>query len=190
MLRFILIIFTIITLQANANAKEKALHQQAIGKQRIALTIRYFDDDTLTILIPKSEWVRFLYKATGINTKKRSSYGELTASIYNDGVYDLNQLQPDKKYGQQNIRKLKVSLNRYLTTPISHEMLGYTSFDDFKVHNIKCSDLESKTKFECKLKADSFINIQHVAYIMATNGYLVNAQGYLDFSNVSFVSRY
>lgn len=190
MLRFIFILLIAFALQANADTKEEALHQLATGKQRIALTVRYFDGDTLTILIPKSEWVRFLYKATGINAKNRSNYGELTAVIHNDGVYDLNRLQLDKKFGQQHVLKLKVSLNRYLTTPISHEMLGYISFDEFKVHNFICSDLESKTKFECKLKADSFINIQHAAYIMATNDYLVNAQGYLDFSNVSFLGRH
>lgn len=69
-------------------------------------------------------------------------------------------------------------------------MLGYASFEDFKARNFSCTDLESNARFECNLKADSFINIQHAAYIMATNGYLVNAQGYLDFSSVSFIGEH
>lgn len=189
MIRIFLFLLTFIYCNSYAKATELDLHNNAIADQRIAVKVEFFDGEMLNILIAKNVWARFLSKVTWQDATQQKIFRYLTELVYHDGVYFLRNLPGIENLTPEQINQFKFSLNHYLVVPVTVEMLGYKNFDDFRINNISCENLGSKTFFSCQLKASSFINIQHASYIMATNGYLINASGYLEFSNVKFIGK-
>lgn len=165
------------------------LHQYAKGHQRIAMDIEFFDGDVLTVIIPKKIWVSFLYDSSGKQTQKRRIYNSLTNDIFHDGVYVLNDLEISRSLDDEAIQKLKAELNRFSVLKISPRMLGYEDFSDFKNDNFDCQEPNTLGYFSCNLKAGAFINNQHAAYIMATNGFLLDSFGVLNFPHLSFIGK-
>jgi hypothetical protein len=189
MIRIIFALLLSLSAVSNASVKDITVHQKAVGKQHIALSVKYFDDDILDVLIPKDLWTRVLYKATGANVRERSRYITLTESFYRKGVYNFRLAKPPKGFNQKSKDELKALLSHYLIAKVTVEMLGYESFEQFKEKNIDCRTSNGSLLYECKLKPESLINVWQASNIMAENGFLVNTTGRLDLSNVSFISQ-
>lgn len=189
MIRILVLLIIFVPFQVSAETNELELHNRAIADQRIAIKVEFFDGDMLNILIPKNVWAMFLSKVTWQDATQRGEFRRLTHLIYRDGVYVLKNLSAHENLTAQEISQFKFNLNHYLVVPVTAEMLGYESFDNFKSDNIVCEDSASKTFFSCQLKPGSFVNVQHASYIMATNGYLINASGYLKFLDVRFIGK-
>lgn len=188
MIRIIFALLFSLSTASNASHKDLSIHQKAVGKQYITLSVKYFDGDMLNVLIPKDLWVRALYKATGIDARERSRYITLTSGIYKEGIYDFNLTEPPKNLGNKSRAEIKTLLNHYLIAKVTVEMLGYEDFDQFREKNIDCRTSNDSPLSECKLKTESLVSIWQASNIMATNGFLVNSSGRLD-SNVSFISQ-
>lgn len=190
MIRILIVVFAILSvIPAESEASNLRLHQHAQAHQRIAMNVEFFDGDILTIIIPKKIWVRFLYDISGQDTRNRSVYNSLTSSIFRDGIYVLNNIPTQRNIDANSIHELKISLNRFLVPEVSLDMLGYENIQDFKSQYFDCETPNDLGYFECNLKPGAFINNQHAAYIMASNGLLLDSYGVLNFPNLRFIGK-
>lgn len=189
MLRSLLLLLLFVSSNAWAKQSDLELHSQAIADQRIAIKLEFFDGEILNILIAKNVWVRFLSEITWVDATQRSEFRRLSDISYNKGVYILKNLPGVERLSAQKIEEFRIALNHYLVVFMTAEMLGYKSFEDFKLKNINCDSSEASSYISCQLNSNALVNVQHASYIMATNGYLIHASGYLDFLNVQFIGK-
>lgn len=189
MIRIIFALLLSLSIVSNASGKDITVHQKAVGKQHISVSIKYFDGDMLDILIPKDIWTRVLYKTTGANVRERNKYIAQTKSFYSEGVYNFTLAKQPRSLDQKSKDELKALLSHYLIAKVTVEMLGYKGFDQFKEKNTDCRTSNDSILYECKLKPKSLISVWQASSIMAENGFLVNTTGRLDLSNVSFISH-
>lgn len=190
MVRAIFLLLTAFVLPSNAaiTISDLKLNQYATLNHQIAMDIELFDGDIITVLLPKSIWVRVLSHASNTSATDRSAYNTLTETIYNDGVYSLKKLSSENELSDQSKAELKVRLNHFLTAKVSFDMLGYVNFKEFKHQNFRCDEPSSTGNFVCELKPNVFLSSHQAAYIMATNGFLVDAVAF-DFSNARFIGK-
>lgn len=189
-IRVIFLLLTAFFLPLNAaNALgDLKLNQYATLNHQVAMDIELFDGDIITVLLPKSIWVRVLSHASNMSATDRSAYNTLTEAIYRDGVYSLKKLSSENELSEQSKAELKVRLNHFLAAKVSFEMLGYANFKDFKKQNFRCDKPSSTGNFVCELKSNIFLSFHQAAYIMATNGFLVDAVAF-DFSDARFIGK-
>ena len=190
MIRAIFLLLTAFVLPSNAASTidDLKLNQYATLNHQIAMDVELFDGDIITVLLPKSIWVRVLSHASNTSATDRSAYNTLTESIYSDGVYSIKKLSSENELSDQLKAELKVRLNHFLTAKVSFDMLGYVNFKEFKHQNLRCDKPSSTGNFVCELKPNIFLSSHQAAYIMATNGFLVDAVAF-DFSNARFIGK-